>query len=562
MTGALTKLEDLRASASPAVKTLNDQPSLDPKRVLSVYKNLGIASVDELRERLDTGDIERLFGSRTAQHVRQGLTEAHAILLYKADDLRLALEEYLLNRCGVQRAEAAGDYRRRVEVVEELVFVVEANDFPSVVAHVERYGGRTPLITSGEDHALFSMSSGVLLRLQRASRDDWGIHMVSCTGSKAHLKQLNELAGTLRPGKSGEIAVPTEATFYRGLGLQYIEPELREGGDEIERAARNALPRPVNKEDFLGDLHAHTRSSDGVSSIEEMAEAAKTLGYEYVGITDHSQSLKIARGVPASALLDQIRQIDKLNGRLRNFQVLKSSEVDILQDGSLDYPDEILRELDYTVCSIHSRFGLGKREQTDRILRAMGNPFFNILGHATGRLLLKRPGYEVDMDRINERARQNGCCFEINSSPDRLDLSAEHARHATEAGVMIAVSTDAHSTGEFGLIRCGIDQARRAGLEKAGLLNCQPLAKLRRHLWSFPRRCGMRRGSQERVPSFGHAPSRSTKPVSSTGRQHDPLIPPNFGPAARLDDQSSARFLRYIGFSKISVLNCLTAAAA
>lgn len=262
LTGALTKLEDLRASASPAVKTLNGHPRLDPKRVLRVYKKLGIASVEELRERLNTGDIERLFGSRMAQHVRQGLTEAHAILLYKADDLRLAVEEYLLNRCGVRRAEAAGDYRRRVEVVEELVFVVEANDFPSVVAHVERYGGRTPLITSGEDDALFSMSSGVLLRLRRAARDDWGIHMVSCTGSKAHLKQLNALAGKLRPGKSGEIAVPTEATFYRGLGLQYIEPELREGGDEIERAARNALPRLVTKEDFRGDpTHRVSRNS-------------------------------------------------------------------------------------------------------------------------------------------------------------------------------------------------------------------------------------------------------------------------------------------------------------
>ena len=196
--------------------------------------------------------------------------------------------------------------------------------------------------------------------------------------------------------------------------------------------------------------------------------------YEYIGITDHSQCLKIARGVPTEDLWKQIRFIDKLNSRLIGIRDLKSAEVDILPDGTLDYPDELLKELDYTVCSVHSRFAFGKQEQTERIFRAMDNRCFNILGHATGRLLLKRPAYELDMDRVIHHARQNGCFFEINSSPDRLDLSAGNSRLASEAGVKIAISTDAQSTREFGAVRYGIEQARRAGIQPVSVLNCWP----------------------------------------------------------------------------------------
>jgi DNA polymerase (family 10) len=202
-----------------------------------------------------------------------------------------------------------------------------------------------------------------------------------------------------------------------------------------------------------------------------MAAAAQKKGYEYIGITDHSQSLKIARGLSEHDLREQIREIDQWNERLDGIRVLKSAEVDILADGTLDYPDELLKELDYTVCSIHSRFGLGKAEQTERILRAMDNRYFTILGHATGRLLLKRSGYEIDMKRIVRHARDCGCFFEINSSPDRLDLSAEHARMAAEAGVRIAINTDAHSVRDFDLIRYGVGQARRAGLTRDMVLN-------------------------------------------------------------------------------------------
>jgi len=476
-TGSLRKLESLRAEASPDVASINDYPRLDPKRVKRVYKKLRISSVQELRDKLESGEIEHMLGLRLAQHVRQGLTETHAMLLYRADDLRVAVEEFLLGPCRVRRAEVVGDVRRRVDVIEELAFVIETDDFPGVVARLQRYGGRTPLVSSGKDNAVFALSSGVMLRIQLAVKKDWGLQMVACTGSRAHLKKLTAVTGALRDLKT---AVPTEQALYRKFGLAYIEPELREGYDEVERAAKNELPVLVTQKDIKGDLHAHSTSSDGSDSIEDMAAAAKDRGYEYIGISDHSQSLKIAGGVSIEDLWAQIKYIDKLNARLSGFRILKSSEVDILADGSLDYPDDLLRELDYTVCSIHSRFAMNREQQTERLLRAMDNRYFNILGHATGRLLLKRPGYEIDIERVVEHARKNRCFFEINSSPDRLDLSAENARRASEAGVLIAVNTDSHSTGELPIIRCGIDQARRAGLEKTTILNCLPWQKLQR----------------------------------------------------------------------------------
>jgi DNA polymerase (family 10) len=478
MTGTLATLEKLRGQASPAIAGLISHPRLDPKRVMRVYKKLNISSIEELRRHVANGDIQKLFGVRMAQHIGQGLTETHAMLLYRADELRVAVEEYLVGPCRARRAEAVGAYRRRVEVIEELVFVVETGDFPAMVARMQRYGGRTKLLSAAKDNAQFALSSGIRLRLQLATLASWGVQMVACTGSKAHLRKLTNVTGALRNLRKTTFA--SETALYAKFGLSYIEPELREGRDEIALAKAATLPALVAIQDIRGDLHAHTTSSDGSHSIEAMAAAAGARGYEYLGITDHSQSLKIARGVSVDDLWAQIRFIDKLNEKLSGFRILKSSEVDILTDGSLDYPDELLKELDYTVCSIHSRFGLDCEGQTERLLRAMDNRYFNILGHATGRLLLKRPGYEVDMERVIAHARQNGCFFEINSSPDRLDLSADNAQLAAAAGVMIAISTDAHSTREFGLIRCGLDQARRAGLAKTAVLNCHPLKKLQR----------------------------------------------------------------------------------
>lgn len=263
-TGSLRKLETLRAQASPEVASINDYPRLDPKRVKRIYKKFGISSVEELRGKLESGEIEQELGLRMAQHVRQGLTEIHAMLLYRADDLRTAVEEFLLGPCRVKRAEVVGEVRRRTEVIEELAFVIETEDFAAVVSRLQRYGGRTPLVSSGKDSAVFALSSGVLLRLQLAGKKDWGLQMVVGTGSPAHLKKLADVTGSLR---GQQPSFPTEQAFYKKFGLQYIEPELREGYDEIELAAKNALPRLVTAKDIRGDLHAHSTSSDGSDSI-------------------------------------------------------------------------------------------------------------------------------------------------------------------------------------------------------------------------------------------------------------------------------------------------------
>ena len=477
LTGKLRKLETLREQAAPEVARLADYPRLDPKRVLRVYKKLKISSIEELREKLVSGEIESALGPRMAQHVRQGLSEAHAMLLYQADGLRDAIEEFLVAKCGVKEAQVVGTCRRRVEVIEELAFLIRTDDFPSVVRTMQRYGGRTAVLESSAGSAVFALAAGIRLRLRVSSSSDWGVSLIAETGSEAHLEKLEAVTGKMT-SLYGKALFTTEAAFYQKFSLAYTEPELREGYDEVERAQRGTLPVLVTMKNLRGELHAHSTSSDGSHSIEQMAIAARDFGYEYIGITDHSQSLKIARGVPVGDLWNQIHYIDKLNSRLAGIRVLKSAEVDILADGTLDYPDEVLRELDYTVCSVHSRFGLGRQEQTERILRAMDNRYFNILGHATGRLLLKRPGYELDMDRIINHAKLTGCFFEINSSPDRLDLSAENARLASEDGVRVAISTDAHSTREFGTVRYGIDQARRAGLEPPSVLNCLPWSAL------------------------------------------------------------------------------------
>ena len=347
--------------------------------------------MDELRAKLESGELEQALGSRLAQHVRQGVTETHAMLLYKAHELRQAVEDFLLDVCKVRAAEAVGDYRRRVETIEELSFIVETDDFASLIARLERYGGRTPLLASTRTSATFSLSSGVLLRIDRATKENWGLSLIKCTGSKAHLRKLTAVTGGWESVRSaGPFA--SETDFYAKFNLSFIEPELREGHDEVERAQRGTLPDLVTVKDIRGELHAHSTSSDGSHSIEQMAMAARDFGYEYIGITDHSQSLKIARGVPVEDLWKQIRFIDKLNSRLAGIRVLKSAEVDILADGALDYPDELLKELDYTVCSVHSRFGFGKQEQTERILRAMDNRYFNILGTCDRPVASQAPG--------------------------------------------------------------------------------------------------------------------------------------------------------------------------
>jgi DNA polymerase (family 10) len=467
-TGTVRHIQELRAAAPAETTEIAQYPALDIRRVRRVYKKLGIGSVSELRDRLESGELLEKLGPRMAQHIRQGLSESSAMLLYEADKLVPAIRRFIVDQCGVSGAEPAGEYRRRVEVIDDIAMLVETSDVKSVLSKLQEFGGRSQIVSATPSEGTLHLSSGVLLKIIASTPESWGMNLILATGSVKHLQTLRNMDGWRSLGAEG---LGTEDAVYSKLGLPFIPPELREGEDEIALALGNGIPAGIMPADIRGELHAHSTSSDGVNTIEEMAIAAREHGYEYIGISDHSQTLKIARGLSEQELWTQIRNIDTLNNHLDGIQVLKSAEVDILADGSLDYPDELLKELDYTVCSIHSRFGLGKADQTERLLRAMDNRYFNILGHATGRLLLKRPGYEIEVARVVEHAATSGCYFEINSSPDRLDLSAANARLARQAGVKVAINTDAHSIYDFNYLNYGIDQARRAGLGKESILN-------------------------------------------------------------------------------------------
>lgn len=476
--GKLGQLDLPLQPVPPELAALHQYPRLDPQRVRRVYQRFGISSVEDLKARLSAGDIAAELGPRMAEHFVQAFSEKRAMLLHDAEPMVNELARFLREECGVTRAEISGALRRREEVIAELCFLVATEDWAGMIERLQRFGGGSRLVSASEDTAVLQLPVGLELRVVRAAEANWGMAQVMTTGAKAHLEKLEAATGLLQSLAQGKGAWPDEEAVYGALGLTWIPPELREGRDEVERARWNDLPALVRLADVRGDLHVHTTSSDGTHIIEQMARAAHAKGYAYLGITDHSRSLKIARGLAEADLSRQIRFIDELNERSSGIRVLKGAEVDILADGSLDYSDELLAQLDYTVCSIHSAFQLGRDEQTERIMRAMDHPSFRILGHATGRLLLKRPGYQIDLARLIEHARDRGRFFEINARPDRLDLPAESVRLVAAAGVKLAVCTDAHHMRELNHMACGIDVARRAGLEASDLINCLPLPKL------------------------------------------------------------------------------------
>ena len=486
--GHLKSLDKKLSALSPEIAELASRPRLDPKVVLRVYKKLRIGSLSELAENLESGRVVAELGSRVAFQVRRGLDDRPRMLLYDALPISDAIEAHMRKGPGVLRISRSGSLRRLEETVADLNFLVSSRTAKAAFDHFEKFGSVQSRNLINKATCRFQLSSGLSSTIKWSADEIWGFSLLMETGSKAHLDELRRHAKSKKRTlsaaslKRAKVDLTDEGAIYRSLKLEEIPPELREGRGETEAALKGKLPKLITAGDLRGDLHMHTTASDGRNSLKEMAEAAKRKGYSYIAITDHSQSLKITNGLSERRLLAHIKAIDKLNTHFRGFTILKSAEVDILEDGSLDYSDGVLRELDLTICSIHSRFALNREQQTERILRAMDNPYFNILGHATGRLLLKREGYDFDMERVLEKAIANGCFFEINSSPDRLDLSDENAKRSKEAGLMLAVNTDAHSIRELDFLEAGIRQARRAWLEPKDVLNCLPLTKLRKRL--------------------------------------------------------------------------------
>lgn len=487
-TGKLARLEAKAAALPPELAEIGTRPALDPKIVARVYKKLGIGSLRELQHALTTGRIREALGSRAEQHVRRGLDDRPRHLLWSIEDFAESVERYLQSLPEVTAVAPAGSLRRKQDTVGDLNFVVTGKRAAVIFKQFEQFGAVQSTEARGANGRLFKMSSGITVHLQWSPREIWGLALVLSTGSAAHVARLRQRAAKMKLKltpvalRAKGVDCSREAAIYSALGLSLIPVEAREDRGEIELAAKKKFPKLITIADIRGDLHMHTTASDGANTIAEMAAAARERGYEYIAITDHSQSLKITNGLTEQRLRKHIKEIDKLNRKTSGLRILKSAEVDILEDGRLDYSDSMLKQLDFTICSIHSRFALNKQKQTERILRAMDNRYFNILGHATGRLLLKREGYELDIERILEHAKANGCLFEINSSPNRLDLSDEHAKLARDLGIKIAINTDAHAIRELDFLSAGINQARRAWLRPNDVVNSMPLEKLRKFL--------------------------------------------------------------------------------
>jgi DNA polymerase (family 10) len=493
-TGTLQLLHEVENRTNPDLATLLHLPGLGPKRVQALHDALDITRLDELEEAARAGQIRRLsgFGERTEQTILEALSQQ------KGDAARLkrvlaeapanALKAYLKGIAGVKELVVAGSYRRRQETIGDLDILVTCKKGSPVMERFVEYEDVKRIMSQGQTRSTVVLQSGLQVDLRVVPQVSYGAALHYFTGSKAHNIAVRKLGqakhlkineyGVFRGKK--RIAGRREQEIYAQVNLPYIEPELREDQGEIEAAQNHQLPTLITLDDIVGDLHAHTRATDGRNSLEEMAEAAQTKGYQYLAITDHSQRLKVAKGLTAKQLRKQIDAIDRLNAKLDGMVLLKAIEVDILEDGSLDLPDDILKDLDFTVCSVHSTFNLSRRKQTDRMIRAMDNPYCIILGHPTGRLIQKREPYEVDMERLVEAARERGCFLELNAQPERLDPPAIYCKMAKERGLKMAISTDAHNVNDLNLMRFGIDQARRGWLAADDVLNTRSWEELKK----------------------------------------------------------------------------------
>ena len=495
-TGHAKALDKLHKEVPASLEALLKIPGLGPKRVKVLYQDLHIKTLKQLENAARRGKLSDLpgFGSKTEQRILESVGAHRSLekrfLRSVAQQYAEPLVQYLQTVSGVKDVVIAGSYRRGRETVGDLDVLVTVTAKSPVMQKFVAYDEVVEVMSKGTTRSTVFLRNGLQVDLRVVKQTSFGSALHYFTGSKAHNIQVRRL-GQQRGLKINEygvfkgkqsIAGKTEASVFKSVGLPFIPPELREGRGEIEAAEKKKLPCLVMREDLQGDLHVHTNATDGNATIEEMALAAKQAGLKYLAITDHSHRLKIVHGLDRKRLQKQIEEIDKLNAKLSGITILKGIEVDILEDGSLDLPDNILSQLDMVIGAVHTKFRLSRNKQTNRILRAMDSKYFTMLAHPSGRLLEERPPYELDMSRVIEAARERGCYLELNSQPQRLDLTDTYCQLAKEQGVMISINSDSHSTNGFGLLEEGVHQARRGWLEKQDVLNACSLRELRKYL--------------------------------------------------------------------------------
>jgi DNA polymerase (family X) len=503
-TGSLTFYEDLKKKTPPGLFKMLRLPGMGPKKVKLLYDQLGISTIEELKTACDDGRVAKIkgFGKKTQDNILEGIAfidqTGQRVRIDQAQLVADMLVEQLRQVPGVNRLEVCGSLRRRKETVADIDLLVTAKDPPAVMDAFVKLPQVQKVIGHGETkssilvQAISSGGTRVIMNadLRVVTDEQFPFALNYFTGSKEHNVQLRQRAieRGLRLNEyalaSADKSVPckTEADLYRALDLDYIEPELREHTGEVEAAEQQSLPKLIKVGDIKGVFHCHTDWSDGRATLAEMAAAAQSLGYQYLGIADHSQSLAMTNGLTPERVRSQQQEIDQLNAGFKNFRLFKGTECDILADGRLDYDDDLLATFDYVVASVHSLFGQPQEEMTKRIIRAISHPRVTMLGHATGRLLMRRDGYKVDLEAVLRAAAEHGTMIEINADPHRLDLDWIHCKRAKALGVKLVINPDAHSTGGITNTRFGIDVARRAWLEKGDVFNTQTLAQVAKSL--------------------------------------------------------------------------------
>jgi DNA polymerase (family 10) len=494
-TGHLSAFEELSKRINPELIKYMKIEGLGGKRVAAINSRLGIYTLEQLEEAAREHKICKLpgFGENVERSILQGIKRAreygNRIMLLEAEDIAAGVIKHLSAVVDQEKIMVAGSFRRRRETVRDLDILV-TGDSAGVSERFLSFPQIAKVLSSGGTRITVVLKSGVQVDIRVVPRESCGSVLHYFTGSKSHNIAIRK-RGVKRGLKINEYGVfrgekriggEREEDVFSAVELPYIEPELREDTGEIEAAERGELPSLIELSQIRGDLHAHTSRTDGHASMEDMVAAAKAKGYEYLAITDHSKHLAMARGLKERDLAEQIEHIDKLNETLDGFTVLKGIECDILEDGSLDLSDSILKELDVVVCSVHYKFNLSRGKQTKRILKAMDNRYLNILAHPTGRLINRREPYDIDFEVVLKGAKERGCFVEVNGYPDRLDLDEIHCRLAKEMGVKVAIDTDSHSTADLDFMRFGVGQARRGWLERDDVINTRDLEGLRRLL--------------------------------------------------------------------------------
>ena len=502
--GSLKYLQDLSAEFPPGILELFSLPGLGAKKIKALHDKLGISSIEQLQKACEEGRVAELpgFGQTTQQKLCESIAKRadrtgwfqFGQVASEAERLRSDLAAHP----EALQAEIAGSYRRRKEIVHDLDFLIATKNPEAIMAFFVSHPLVESVIARGPTKSSVRLRSGVQCDLRVVSTAEYPFALAYFTGNKEHNIELRSRAlqrgWTLNEYRLAPVPVDPKAKkqrevkkipkvhdeteLYRAVDLDFIPPELRENWGEFEAAEKHSLPKLIEKEDLRGTFHCHTTASDGHNSIEEMAEAAQALGLEYLGIADHSRSSIQAHGLDEPKLRVQIAAIRKLNKNLDGFRVFAGVECDILRDGSLDFPDEILSQLDYVVASVHSVFNLSELEMTQRVIRALENPFVTMLAHPTGRLLLKRDPYQIDIPVVLDAAARTGTWIELNAAPKRLDLDWRWWPRAKELGVKCVINPDAHRTERLQDLWFGIGIARKGWLTKDDVMNCLPLAKM------------------------------------------------------------------------------------